>query len=68
MNVTHIISPAGCANGACPSLLITDAGQILIQGARLVPQDRSVLDVPGHEDVVSIPREVFDGLLQQYLR
>ena len=68
MNITHIISPAGCANAACPSLLITDAGQILIQGARLAAQDRSALVVPGHEDVVSIPREVFDGLLQQYPR
>ena len=68
MTITHIISPPGCANGACPSLLFTDAGHVLIQGAKLSPPDRAGLEVPGHEDVVSIPREVFDALLQQYQR
>jgi hypothetical protein len=68
MNITRIISPAGCANGACPSLLFTDAGQVLVQGAKLAPDDRAGLEVPGHEDVVRIPREVFDALLQQYQR
>lgn len=68
MNITRIISPAGCNNGACPSIHITDCGQVLIQGARLAMQDRSGMDVPGHEDVVGIPRNVFEDLLKQYLQ
>ena len=66
MNITNIISPRGCASGACPSLLLTDAGTVIIQGAKLPADRRESLGVPGHEDIVSIPREVFEDLLSQY--
>jgi hypothetical protein len=65
MNITKVISPRGCASGACPSLVLTDAGMV-IQGAKLPAERRGSLRVPGHEDVVSIPREVFEDLLSQY--
>lgn len=66
MNITKVFSPRGCANGACPSLLLTDAGTIIIQGAKLPADRREPLRVPDHEDLVSIPREVFEDLLSQY--
>ncbi len=68
MNITKVISPRGCANGACPSLLVTDAGTVIIQGAKLPAERRESLHIPGHEDIVSIPREVFEDLLSQYRR
>ena len=66
MNITQVISPRGCASGACPSLLLTDAGAVIIQGAKLPADRRKTLRVPGDEDIVSIPREVFEDLLSQY--
>jgi hypothetical protein len=66
MRITKAISPRGCANGACPTLLLTDAGTVIVQGAKLPPNHRESLRVPGHEDLVSIPREVFEDLLSQY--
>ena len=66
MNITQVISPRGCASGACPSLLLTDAGTVIIQGAKLPADRRESLRVPGHEDIVSIPREVFEDLVSQY--
>lgn len=68
MKITKVISPRGCASGACPSLLVTDAGTVIIQGAKLPPDRRESLRVPGHEDIVGIPREVFEDLLSQYQR
>lgn len=66
MHITKVISPRGCANGACPTLRLTDASTVIIQGAKLPPGRRQSLRVPGHEDIVGIPREVFDDLLSQY--
>ena len=66
MNVTKVISPRGCANGACPSLLLTDAGTIIIQGAKLQADQRKFLRVPAHEDLVGISRAVFEDILSQY--
>ena len=66
MKIVKVISPRGCANGACPTLLLSDTGLVIVQGAKLAPRQRKSLKVPGHEDLVSIPKEVFDGLLSQY--
>ena len=66
MKIVKVISPRGCANGACPTLLLSDTGLVIVQGAKLAPRQRKALKVPGHEDLVSIPKEVFDGLLRQY--
>lgn len=66
MHITNVISPRGCANGACPTLRLTDVGTVIIQGAKLPANRRESLNVPRHEDIVSIPREVFEDLLNQY--
>ena len=66
MKIIRHISPRGCANGACPSLLLTEDRMVLIQGAKILPGQRESFRVPGHEDIVRIPREVFEDLLSQY--
>jgi hypothetical protein len=68
MKITKVISPQRCAHGACPSIILTDKNTVLIQGARLGNKPGLPLDVPPHEDLVSIPKDVFDGLLAQYQR
>jgi hypothetical protein len=66
MKVIKIIAPHGCANGACPSLHLTDAGAVLVQGARLPANQRESLGIPDHEEIVAIPKAVFEDLLRQY--
>ena len=66
MKIIKVISPRGCANGACPSLLLTDEGGVIIQGVKLPPERREAMGIPGHEDIVRIPRDVFHDLLSQY--
>jgi hypothetical protein len=52
----------------CPGIIVTDRNTVLVQGHVLPKVDKAQLTVPGHEDVVEIPREVFDDLLSQFLR
>ena len=68
MNIIKTVSPPACAQGACPSFHLTDTGTVLVQGARLPVNPRDSLDIPDHEDVVAIPKEVFDALLARYAR
>ncbi|HOY59892.1 MAG TPA: hypothetical protein PK640_17380 [Verrucomicrobiota bacterium] len=66
MNIIKTISPSACAQGACPSFHLTDTGTVLVQGARLPANPPESLDIPDHEDVVAIPKDVFDAPLAQY--
>lgn len=66
MTLTKVISPRGCASGACPTLMLTDNGTVIVQGAKLLADQRASLTVPDHEDVVVIPQAVFEDLLSQY--
>ena len=66
MKITNVISPRGCYSGLCPSLHLTDDDSVLVQGARLLPAQRDGLALPAHEEVVRIPKTVFDDLLSQY--
>ncbi len=68
MKVIDHYSPRGCANGMCPGIIVTNRNTVLVQGHVLPTVDKAQLTVPGHEDVVEIPREVFDDLLSQFLR
>ena len=68
MNIIKTIVSPACAQGACPSFHLTDKGTVLVQGAKLPANPRESLDIPEHEDVVAIPKEVFDALLAQYAR
>ena len=65
--IKTIVSPA-CAQGACPAFHLTDNGAVLVQGAQLAANRRKCLDIPDHEDVVALPKDVFDALLAQYTK
>ena len=52
----------------CPRIIVTARNTVLVQGRVLPKDDKAQLTVPGHEVVVEIPREVFDDLLNQFLR
>ena len=68
MKVIDHYSPRGCGNGMCPGIIVTNRNTVLVQGHVLPAVDKAQLTVPGHEEVVEIPREVFDDLLSQFLR
>ncbi len=68
MKVIDHYSPRGCANGMCPGIIVTDRNTVLVQGHVLPKVDKAQLTVPRHEDIVEIPREVFDDLLSQFLQ
>ena len=68
MNIIKTIVAPACAQGACPSFHLTDNGTVLVQGAKLPANPREGLDIPSYEDVVAIPKEVFDALLAQYAK
>jgi len=52
----------------CGVMNVTNRNTVLVQGHVLPAVDKAQLTVPGHEEVVEIPREVFDDLLSQFLR
>ena len=66
MKIAKVISPRGCANGACPGILLAENGMILIQGTKVA--DRKGLKIPADEDVVGIPRSFFDALVREYTK
>ena len=72
MRITKIIrevnleNQTNCAGGQCPGLILTEDGNILIQGNLVAPGDRRAVQVPDHEDLVQIPRAVFENLIEQY--
>ena len=66
MKITKIIRGRACLNGACPGFLIPDDGTVLVQGRKVeVP---GTIEVPDHETLVAIPREVFPEWVEQYVR
>jgi hypothetical protein len=65
MKITKIIRQRACLNGSCPGLIITNDGNVLIQG-RKVDVPRSI-DVPDHESLVAIPQDTFAELVRQYI-
>ena len=66
MKVIAHYSPKACGQGLCPGIIVTDRGTVVIQGYVHPKSDKSTLSVPSQEDVVEIPREVFEDLMGQY--
>ena len=44
-----------CNGGSCPTLLVTEDGNVVIQGNKLNPEESSELNVPEHETFVKMP-------------
>jgi len=63
----HIIRRHGCSDATCPAIYDTDdPGMVAFQGAILAdPQAlREIGDVPPHESVVLVPRNLFESYLK----
>lgn len=65
MKIKRTIRPQECAFSGCPGILVTDQDTVLVQGLKTAKPTE--VDVPGHEDLVAIPRETFDRLVRQYI-
>ena len=64
MKITKVIRQRACLNGSCPGLIITNDGNVLIQGLKV--DVGGALEIPDHETVVAIPKEVFAELVSLY--
>lgn len=59
-------SPKACGQGLCPGIIVTDRDTVVVQGYQIPKPDKSKLTVPSNEDVIEIPRSVFEDLVSQY--
>lgn len=56
-----------CKGGICPMIYETDAGTFVIQGRRVALSEcEGLSDIPAHEELVEIPRELRDRLLTEF--
>lgn len=62
MRITSKIS--SCDNGTCPAIMETDEDVIAFQGTVADPAALGVGDVPGHEAVVLLPRQLVEDFLR----
>ena len=72
MKITHIIGEQGampqqCRNGACPSALLADNGDVFVQGFIPAPSEGAELTAPVGEAFVRMPRAVFEKIARQVL-
>jgi len=54
-----------CAGGKCPSLHTTDDGRVIVQGIRLLTDEKAVLSIPDREDVVAMDIATFRHLVNK---
>ena len=69
MKISKIIGLEGpkpelCNGGGCPTLLLTEDGDVLIQGDRLNPKEDSQVTAPDHESFVKMPLATLQQLVK----
>jgi hypothetical protein len=72
MKITKIVGengtlPKPCARGQCPAALISDTGEIFVQGYTLDPSDGAALTAPAGEGFVRMSRTTFEKIARQVL-
>jgi hypothetical protein len=55
----------GCMGGNCPSFLITESGDVLVQGYAVPSKDKEGLGIPPTEDVVCLPAPMLAALVKK---
>lgn len=63
----HGEMPQLCNGGTCPSAILTDGDEVIIQGYIPSPRERAHLSGPAGEEFVKMPRSVFDKIARQVL-
>jgi hypothetical protein len=72
MTISKIIGENGempklCNGGTCPSAILVDGGEVIIQGYVTSSEQRTHLTGPAGEDFVKMPRAVFERIARQVL-
>lgn len=72
MKIHKIIGEKGempqlCNGGSCPAAILTEEGDLFVQGFIPSPAERSHLADPVGEGFVKMPREVFEKIARQVL-
>ncbi len=71
MKINKIVSlsPAdtvGCMGGNCPSFLLTDNDEVLVQGYTIKEHEKGSLNIPSGEDVVLMPVATLKALVKRF--
>jgi hypothetical protein len=72
MKIKKIIGERGempqfCAGGSCPAAILTEGGDLFVQGFIPSTDERGHLSQPVGEDFVKMPRAVFEKIARQVL-
>ena len=72
MKIHKIIGEKGeipqlCNGGGCPAAILTEGGDLFVQGYVPSATERSHLSEPVGEDFVKMPRAVFEEIARQVL-
>ena len=59
-------SRARCGGGNCPTLFVTDDGNVLIQGYTMSSDDKNGLEIPSGEDIISMPISALETLVKNF--
>ncbi len=59
--------PQLCNQGACPAAILTDNGDVFIQGYIPAPSEGTALPAPSGESFVRMPRATFEKIARQVL-
>ena len=63
----HGTLPKLCGRGACPAAILTDSGDVFVQGYIPAPAEGAALTAPTGESFVRMPRAVFEKIARQVL-
>lgn len=72
MKIHKIIGERGempqlCASGSCPAAILTEEGDLFVQGYIPSTTESGHLSGPAGEGFVKMPREVFEKIARQVL-
>ena len=72
MTIQKIIGEHGtlaqlCNGGACPAAVLTENGDVFVQGYVPEPAESGQLTAPGGEGFVRMPRATFEKIARQVL-
>jgi hypothetical protein len=72
MNIQKIIGENGtlpklCNGGTCPAAVLTENGDVFVQGYLPQPAESGQLTAPGGEGFVKMPRATFEKIARQVL-
>ena len=65
MELRVIHSTQNCDETSCPTIYKTEAGNFVIQGFKINPEDKTKLNVPESEDLVEIPAEFLKAFIEK---